>query len=95
MSELDKVKILLGIDGTKDDGLITLLLLEAESIINGLSRISNSYKHLKLEAVVIAYNQRGAEGNKTTGSDGFSQSWYFDTMSSFIKSKMPAQYAIK
>ena len=94
MGELEKVKIWLGIIGTEEDGLITLLLEEVESIIGRLSQTPNDYKHLKIEAVIYAYNQRGAEGNKFSGSDGFSQSWYYATMSSFIKNNMPAPYVI-
>lgn len=95
MSELEKVKIWIGLEGNDEDALITLLLEEAESMLQRLSRTPNDYKHLKIEAVIAAFNQRGAEGNKSTGSGGFNQTWYFDTMSSFLKSNMPAQYVIR
>lgn len=97
MSELEQVKTLIGIEisNTDEDSLLNLLIERAGKIINELSRTPSTYEHLKVDATVFAYNQRGAEGNKTISSGGFSQSWYYDTMARFIKAHIPAQYVIK
>lgn len=95
MSELEKVKIWIGIEGSDEDSLIVVLLEDAQEIIQGLSKTPKDYGYLKREAVVYAYNQRGAEGNRSTSSGGFSQSWYYETMSKFIKNNMPNPWVIK
>lgn len=95
MSELEEVKLLLGLKNDDDDALISLLLNRAGEIINGLTRTPTRYNYLKIEATVIAYNQRGAEGNKSVNSGGIGQTWVHDVMSKFIRSNMPAQYVIK
>lgn len=97
MSELQEVKMWIGIENTdtSQDSLLTALLNRAGEIIKGLSKQPEKYNYLKLEAVIFAYNQRGAEGNKSQSSGGFSTSWYYETMSKFIRSNMPARYVIK
>lgn len=95
MTELQKVKILIGDVAEGDDELLSLLIEQAGDVINGLSRTPEDYKYLKLEAVIVAYNQRGAEGTKSGGSGGFSSSWAYETMSTFLKNNMPASYRIK
>ena len=95
MGELEQVKALIGLNHDEEDALITLLLNRAEEIINKLSRTPKQYGHLKIDAVVVAYNQRGAEGNEATSSGGFSQTWSYNTMYDFIKAKLPARYVIK
>lgn len=97
MSELQEVKMWIGIENTdtSQDSLLTALLNRAEDIIKSFSRQPEKYIYLKLEAVIFAYNQRGAEGNKSQSSGGFSTSWYYETMSKFIRSNMPARYVIK
>lgn len=93
MSELDKVKLQLGITDNTQDSLLTLLLEDAESIID--KTVNKGDGLLAREAVVYAYNQRGAEGNKSHSSGGFSMSFYYDSMSSFITSKTPNKWVIK
>lgn len=95
MGELEQVKLLLGLLDDEQDSLITLLLERAGEIITSLTKTPKDYKHLKIDAVVVAYNQRGAEGNKVTSSGGFSQSWAYDTMYSYIRANLPAPYVIK
>jgi hypothetical protein len=95
MSELEKVKLLIGLVDDDENSLITLLLELADEILRKLSRTPEDYGHLKIDAVVVAYNQRGAEGNKETRSGGFSQTWSYNTMYDFIKAKLPARYVIK
>ena len=94
MSELEKVKLWIGLEDNDDDALIELLLETAEEIIKGRTLVPKDFESLKVEAVVVAYNQRGSEGTKVGSSDGFSTSWYSDTMEQFIKNKMPARYVV-
>ena len=95
MSELEQVKALIGLVGDDEDELIQLLLTRAEEIINKLSMTPKRHQHLKVDAVIVAYNQRGAEGNKVTSSGGFSQTWSYNTMYDFIRANLPARYVIK
>ena len=95
MSDLEKVKILIGVTGNDENALLELLLERAGEMIERMSTSPKDFDYLKVDAVVVAYNQQGAEGNKTTSSGGFSQSWSFDTMASYIKQNLPAQYVIK
>ena len=60
MSDLEKVKIQLLITDDSQDSLITLLLDDAESLIDKTS--SKGDELLKREAVIYAYNQLGVEG---------------------------------
>lgn len=96
MSDLEKVKLLIGIDeDDSNDKLIELLLEQAEGIIKSRTRFSKDYDYLKVEAAVFAFNQRGTEGNKSQSSGGFSTSSYFSIMSDFIRNNMPARYIIR
>lgn len=95
MGELKQVKLLLGIGDDSEDTLLTLLLTRAEDIIKQLSKTPENFNHLKIDAAIVAYNQRGAEGNKSTSSGGFSQTWAYSTMYDFIKANLPARYVIK
>ena len=94
MSELEKVKLWIGVEHTDDDTLIEMLLETADEIMARLSRFPKDYNTVKIAAVVVAYNQRGSEGTRSGSSDGFSASWYSDTMEQFIKEKLPARYVV-
>lgn len=95
MSDLEKIKILIGLVDNDEDSLLELLLARAGEMIEKMSTSPKDFGHLKIDAAIVAYNQRGAEGNRSTSSGGFNQSWYFDTMARYIKENLPAQYAIK
>lgn len=95
MSTLEQVKLVIGMEDDYEDALLQLLIQRAEEIVQQFSRNPKAYEYLVVDAVVIAYNQRGAEGNKSTSSSGISQSWAFNTMHDFIKSQLPARYVIK
>ena len=62
MSDLEKVKLQLLITDDSQDSLITLLLDDAESLIDKTSSKGDGV--LKREAVIYAYNQLGVEGQK-------------------------------
>jgi hypothetical protein len=96
MTELEKVKVLIGIDtdDTDEDSLLELLIEQAGNIISKLTRTPKDYDYLKVEAVVVAYNQRGEEGKRSQNSGGFSTSSYHSAMSGFIRANMPANYII-
>lgn len=94
VSELEKVKLWIGVEHTDDDSLIEMLLETAKEIIRRNTKFPNDYKTVELEAVVVAYNKRGSEGTRSGSSDGFSASWYSDTMEQFIKDKLPARYVV-
>lgn len=93
MTELEEVKILIGDVAVGNDQLLTVLLDRASKIVNGLTRTPKDYQHIKIEAVIYAFNQRGAEGNKSQSSGGMNTSWYYASMSQYIKENMPAQWA--
>lgn len=95
MSTLEQVKLVIGMEDDCEDALLQLLIQRAEEIVQQFSRNPKAYEYLVVDAVVIAYNQRGAEGNESTSSSGISQSWAFNTMHDFIKSQLPARYVIK
>lgn len=95
MSILEQVKTIIGIVDDSEDVLLQLLITRAEDIVSQFSRTPKAYEYLVVDAVVIAYNQRGAEGNKSTSSTGISQSWAYQTMHDFIKAQLPARYVIK
>lgn len=95
MGELEQVKAIIGLVDDSEDDLITLLLERAGDIIKLLSVSHKDYKHLKVDAVVVAYNQRGAEGNVSTSSGGFNQTWAYTTMYDYIRNNLPARYVIK
>lgn len=95
MSALEQVKLIIGIVDDSEDALLQLLIERAESIVNQLSRTPKDYEYLVVDAVVVAYNQRGAEGSKSTSSIGLGNSWAYTTMFDFIKSNLPARYVIK
>ena len=95
MSELEKAKLYIGESSDGHDDLITFLLGEAEKIIKGRTKTPKRYEHLKLEAVLFAWNIRGVEGSKSRSTIGFSESLANSIMSDFIKQRMPAPYVIK
>lgn len=95
MSALEEIKLIIGIVDDSEDALLQLLIERAESIVEQLSRSPKDNEHIVIEAVIIAYNQRGAEGTKSTSVIGMGNSWAYSTMYDFIKSKLPARYVIK
>ena len=94
MNDLEKVKVLTGFDTNDEDSLLDLLIEQAGNIISKLTRTPKDYDYLKVEAVVIAYNQRGEEGKRSQNSGGFRTSSYHSAMSGFIRANMPAKYII-
>ena len=95
MTDLEQVKIIIGDIAEEQDELLAVLLLRAEEIIKRLSRTPKDFDHLKIEAVIVAFNQRGSEGEKSQSSGGFNTTSYYAVMSQFIKENMPAQWAAR
>ena len=94
MTELETVKLFIGEVAEGQDDLLTALLEHAQRTINSLTQVPNDFKSLKIEAVVIAFNQRGADGNKSQGSGGFSTTWAYTSMTDYIRNSMPAPWAV-
>lgn len=97
MSELEKVKVLIGLDIDDEetfDEFITLQLDMANELINNLTMSPDKYKNLKINAVVFAYNQQGYEGQKSGGTMGINATWMYSTMDKYIRSHMDNQLVV-
>lgn len=100
---LAEAKLLIGIPAidTTHDALLTLYLKRGtRTILTGMptgklyNEVPMRYQDLLLDAVVTAYNQQGAEGNKATASNGTSYTWSNSGMDEYIRSRMPANPVI-
>lgn len=97
MDDLDKVKILIGLDIEDEqalDAFITLQLERAENLIRNSTLTPEKYEYLKVDAVVFAFNQQGYEGQLSGGTMGINATWDSTSMDRYIKERMPAQYTI-
>lgn len=97
MDDLEKVKVLIGLDIDNEeafDVFITLQLERAEDIIKNATLTPKKYEHLKVDAVVFAFNQQGYEGQLSGGTMGISANWDSTSMDRYIRERMPAPYTI-
>jgi hypothetical protein len=95
---LDNVKTLIGLGDTGEDALLTLYLQRGTRLIlsymvdgQNYTQVPPRYVDLLIDAVLVAYNQQGAEGTRSTSSSGISQSWTNSAMADYIHAHMPAK----
>lgn len=78
MSPLERFKLLTGITGDSQDGLITALLSDAgDSVCDYIGRdeVPARLVSVQVQLAVMAYNKRGAEGESSRSEGGISQSF--------------------
>lgn len=78
MSPLERFKLLTGITGDSQDGLITVLLSDAgDSVCDYIGRdeVPARLVSVQVQLAVMAYNKRGAEGESSRSEGGISQSF--------------------
>jgi hypothetical protein len=78
MSPLERFKLLTGITGDSQDGLITALLDDAGDAVCdyiGRDEVPARLVSVQVQLAVMAYNKRGAEGESSRSEGGISQSF--------------------
>ncbi len=81
MTALETLKIRLGIADTAKDGLLTVLLDNAEDTILdviGRGELPARLVSVQVELAVIAFNKQGAEGETARSEGGISRSFVSD-----------------
>lgn len=93
--KLQQLKIMLGIDGTDEDELLTLLLTKAgEKIVGTVYQYQDTsnievpyrYSFLQLEVAERMYNLRGAEGEKEHIENGVHRT--YESIEDFIRNNV-------
>lgn len=88
MTALETLKIRLGIFDEKQDGLLAVLLDNAEDTILdviGRDELPARLISVQVELAVIAYNRQGAEGETARSEGGISRSFVSDLPSDMLK----------
>lgn len=78
MDALEMLKIRLGVSDNTRDGLLSLLLSEAQDTILdiiGREELPARLISVQVELAVIAYNKQGAEGESARSEGGISRSF--------------------
>ena len=78
MEALEMLKIRLGVSDNTRDGLLSLLLSEAQDTILdiiGREELPARFMSVQVELAVIAYNKQGAEGESSRSEGGISRSF--------------------
>ena len=78
MEALEMLKIRLGVSDNTRDGLLSLLLSEAQDTILdiiGREELPSRLISVQVELAVIAYNKQGAEGESSRSEGGISRSF--------------------
>ncbi|MGN0595773.1 MAG: phage head-tail connector protein [Ruminiclostridium sp.] len=78
MEALEMLKIRLGVSDNTRDGLLSLLLSEAQDTILdiiGREELPARLISVQVELAVIAYNKQGAEGESSRSEGGISRSF--------------------
>ena len=95
--KLQQLKIMLGIDGTDEDELLSLLLTQACDRIVGVvypykdtsdMELPPRYGFLQLEVAERMYNLRGAEGEKEHIENGVHRT--YESIEDFIRNNVVA-----
>lgn len=82
--KLQQLKIMLGIDDTDEDELLTLLLTQSgKKIVRAVypygstndEDVPSRYSFLQVEVAERMYNQRGAEGETSHGENGVNRTY--------------------
>lgn len=88
---LAKAKRKIGITATTDDALLGDLISDAGYFIltyTSQATIPAALEGVQVDLAIIAYNQRGAEGQKSRGEGGLSIT--FDTLPTSLEKQMNA-----
>ncbi len=88
MTALETLKIRLGISDEKQDGLLAVLLDNAEDTILdviGRDEMPARLISVQTELAIIAYNRQGAEGETARSEGGISRSFVSDLPSDMQK----------
>lgn len=78
MEALEMLKIRLGVSDNTRDGLLSLLLSEAQDTILdiiGREELPSRLISVQVELAVIAYNKQGADGESSRSEGGISRSF--------------------
>ncbi len=78
MSQIEKLKIRLGITDTSQDSLLQLILDEIEQQIlayTNRDKLLPTMENMQIKMAIIEYNKQGSEGMNSTSQGGVSQSW--------------------
>lgn len=90
MEALEMLKIRLGISDEARDGLLSLLLSEAQDAILdiiGREELPARLISVQVELAVIAYNKQGAEGESARSEGGISRS-FIDGLPDDLKQRL-------
>ena len=90
MEALEMLKIRLGISDETRDGLLSLLLSEAQDAILdiiGREELPARLISVQVELAVIAYNKQGAEGESARSEGGISRS-FIDGLPDDLKQRL-------
>lgn len=81
LSQLEKLKLWLGISGVKDDEKLTLMLDRAEIKIKERRRwpfekpMEPRWNELQIQIAIVLWNKQGAEGEKAHSENGVSRTY--------------------
>ena len=78
MTQLEKLKVRLGITDTSQDALLQCILDDVESDMlacTNRTELLDSMKALQIKIAIIEYNKQGSEGMASDSQGGKSQSW--------------------
>ena len=90
MEALEMLKIRLGVSDNTRDGLLSLLLSEAQDAILdiiGREELPARLISVQVELAVIAYNKQGAEGESARSEGGISRS-FIDGLPDDLKQRL-------
>ena len=90
MEALEMLKIRLGVSDNTRDGLLSLLLSEAQDTILdiiGREELPARLISVQVELAVIAYNKQGAEGESARSEGGISRS-FIDGLPDDLKQRL-------
>lgn len=78
MTQLEKLKLRLGIADTSQDSLLESILedVEVEMLVHtNRSELLPAMQALQIKIAIIEYNKQGSEGMSSSSQGGVSQSW--------------------
>lgn len=81
MSNLEKLKLRLGINSSKEDSLLELILEDSKAEIIDYCRLeefNNILEPVQRELAIIYYNRQGTEGEVSRSEGGISSSYGTD-----------------
>lgn len=97
MTQLEKLKVRLGITDTSQDALLECILEDVQNdmlAFTNRSELLTSMSSLQIKIAIIEYNKQGSEGMSSDSQGGKSQSW-IDGLPQDIKSSLTAFRRLK